>query len=62
MDENSPILVGAAQWTGRESDPARAPSPGASAVSVARAAAENAGVKPEALASLDRLGLPSPMG
>jgi acetyl-CoA C-acetyltransferase len=62
MDENSPILVGAAQWTGRELDPARAASPSASAVSVACAAAEDAGVKRDALASLDRLGLPSPIG
>jgi acetyl-CoA C-acetyltransferase len=61
-DENTPILIGAAQWTGREANPARAPSPSESAVAVARAAAEDAGAKPEALASLDLLGLPMPMG
>ena len=61
-DTETPILIGVAEWTGRETDPARASSPAACGVAVAQSAAEDAGVKADALASIDRLGLPSPVG
>lgn len=58
MNEASiPVLVGAGQITGREPDPAKAPSPMDLTAAACRAAAEDAGVGQKLLSALDAIVL-----
>jgi acetyl-CoA C-acetyltransferase len=56
-DDRTPILVGSGQLTQRDVDPAAAEEPLAMMVTCARAAAEDAGLRAEALARLDRVAV-----
>jgi acetyl-CoA C-acetyltransferase len=57
QDDRTPILVGAGQLTQRDVDPLAAEEPLAMMVTCARAAAEDAGLRREALAGLDRVAV-----
>ena len=57
QDDRTPILVGAGQLTQRDVDPRAAEEPLAMMVACARAAADDAGLRPAALAELDRVAV-----